>query len=69
MEKRFSLIRDPDGTFSIVDLGDGCVASYWGRDLTRIPADLASYGLQISNALDDAERVAAALSARTDRVH
>ena len=66
MATRFVLRKDLDGSFSIVDIFTGWNARYAGRELTRIPAGMASHGLHTLNALEQAEREAHRLGVPQD---
>jgi len=56
MPNRFVLHLDTEGSYSILDNSTGRTASFGGRELTRVPADMAARGLRILNEMDRAER-------------
>lgn len=60
MATRYVSRAQDDGAFSIVDVFTGFTASYAGRALSGIPADMIARGLQTLNLLDAAERDEAA---------
>ena len=56
MPNRFVLRLDTEGSYSILDNSTGRTASFGGRELTRVPADMAARGLRILNEMDRVER-------------
>lgn len=58
MATRYILQPDSDGSYAILDVFTGLRARYLGRELSRIPADMASDGLRILNELDQVRREA-----------
>ena len=66
MVKRYITQADGDGQFSIIDVFSGLNATFAGRELTRIPADMVEVGLHTLNAIDAAMRAEAELPAESD---
>ena len=58
MVSRFILLPDEFGSYAILDRESGLCARYAGRELSRMPPDLASEGLRLLNELDQVQREA-----------
>jgi len=56
MATRYILQPDEAGSYAILDIFTGLYARYAGRELSRIPPDMASEGLRILNELDQVRR-------------
>lgn len=55
MSQRYTLREEPDGSYTIIDRFTGDAASYAGRGLQKIPADMARRGLALMLDLEKAE--------------
>ena len=56
MQTRFFSRADSDGTWSIIDRQTGRHASYAGRELTYIPADLIASGVFLLNEIEAVQK-------------